>query len=128
MQDIFIEIQNKDCNLNTFINLARSNKFASSSHKKRIQAHIRPQLAKLDKIHTPCKIVAIWHVERLNSDLDNLCLKYFLDELQKLGKLENDNMKNIVEIRHKIEVNKNMQGVHLYFLKVDENVKFNNSK
>ena len=33
-----------------------------------------------------------------------------------MGLLENDNMKNIIEIKHKIEYNKEIQGVHLYFL------------
>ena len=45
MQSVFIEVKNRDCNLNTMINLARTNKFASSTHKKQIEAHIRPQLA-----------------------------------------------------------------------------------
>ena len=48
----------------------------------------------------PIKIIFTWHVKNMASDLDNKCVKSILDCMQNLGKLENDNIKHINEIKY----------------------------
>ena len=49
----------------------------------------------------PVKINCEWHIKSSNADLDNCSIKSVLDAMQKIGVLENDNIKHITEINYK---------------------------
>lgn len=51
--------------------------------------------------HYPVKITCYWHIKNELSDLDNKSIKSLLDCMQKMRKLENDNVKCINEIVYK---------------------------
>ena len=108
-------------NLNQLTNVARGNRYASATLKKRamrsLYYQIKPQVKEL--LEGEYKIEAIWRVPNLNRDLDNLLLKNIFDCMQEYGMLKNDNLNYISEITHKYElVPKNEQGVQLKFWEV----------
>lgn len=113
-----IEMPLKEFNLNQHTQKARSGWQVSASHKKKTQEVIKYQLLdqKVRPIKTPCSVVAIWHTKARNFDLDNMLLKAVLDQLQAMDLLENDNVNHIKEITHKFELNKEWQGLKIYFI------------
>ena len=113
-----IEMPLKEFNLNQYTQKARSGWQVSASHKKKTQEVIKYQLLdqKVRPIKTPCSVVAIWHTKARNFDLDNMLLKAVLDQLQAMDLLENDNVNHIKEITHKFELNKEWQGLKIYFI------------
>ena len=56
------------------------------------------KIPKIDKY--PIKMTFTWHIKTATSDLDNKSIKSILDCMQRIGKLENDNIKHINEIRY----------------------------
>ena len=88
-------------NWNDTINRCRKNKYGANSHKKAEMRAISSYIYKISKIEKyPVKIVFKWHIKSVISDLDNKSCKSILDCMQKLGKLENDNIKYINEIQY----------------------------
>ena len=77
-------------NWNDTIAHCRGNKYGANKQKQREMA--------IKKY--PIKIECIWHVTNCGSDLDNKSLKAVLDQMQKMGILENDNIKHIPVITH----------------------------
>ena len=87
---------------NDIIRQCRGNKYSAGSHKKKEMKDISMFLSKLPKIEKyPVRIDFKWHISNVLSDLDNRSCKSILDAMQKLGKLENDNIKYISEITYK---------------------------
>lgn len=89
-------------NLNDLIANNRSNRYKGANKKKKEMEAIKWFLLKVPKIEKyPIKINCTWHVTNLGSDIDNLIIKSVLDQMQKMGILENDNIKHINELNHK---------------------------
>ena len=89
-------------NWNETININRRNRYAAADRKKKESKIVSAFLLNTPKIKKyPIKINCLWHVSNINSDLDNKSLKVVLDTMQKVGILENDNIKHIPEINHK---------------------------
>ena len=97
-----IVIDYKLDNWNDTIAHCRSNKYGANNRKKKEMSVIRYFLLGVKPIKKyPIKLNCTWHVNNFNSDLDNKSLKSVLDCMQKMGILENDNIKHIREINHK---------------------------
>lgn len=97
-----IKIKLKLDNWNDIIKNNRANKYGANSHKQREMREIIYFIKDMPKIEKyPIKINCIWHIKNVNSDLDNKSIKSVLDAMQKIGKLENDNIKHITEINYK---------------------------
>lgn len=89
-------------NWNDTINRCRTNKYNANYHKQKEMKDISYFLIGMEKIKKyPVKINCIWHISSSNADLDNCSLKSVLDCMQKMGILENDNIKHITEINYK---------------------------
>lgn len=97
-----IMIPIKLSNWNDIIGKCRTNKYGANSHKKAEMKAISLYLNNMPKIEKyPVKMCFAWHIKNVRSDLDNKSIKSILDCMQKLGKLENDNIKYINEITYK---------------------------
>lgn len=100
---IKIVIDYKLDNWNEVIGHNRVNKYEGNREKKREMNIIKLFLLNTPKIEKyPIKINCIWHTNNLGRDLDNMCIKAVLDEMQEIGILKNDNCKCINEINHKV--------------------------
>ena len=91
-----IEIPLKLPSLNEYIYVCRKNRYSGNTLKQQIQAEISFYLQKLPKLNT-VKIDFEWHEGNKKRDLDNICFakKFILDSLVNLGKLKDDNRKNV---------------------------------
>lgn len=91
-----IEIPLKLPSLNEYINQCRYNRYAGNTMKQKVQKDISIYLIKLPKLKR-VKIDFEWYEANKKRDLDNICFakKFILDTLVSLGKLENDNRKNV---------------------------------
>ena len=88
-------------NWNDTIKHCRGNKYGANTHKKVEMRAISYYLNKIPKIDKyPIRMTFRWHIKNAISDLDNKSVKSILDCMQKLGKLENDNIKHINEIHY----------------------------
>lgn len=88
-------------NWNDTIKRCRGNKYSANSHKKAEMKQLSFFLNKISKIDKyPVKMTFKWHIKSSNSDLDNKSIKSILDAMQNIGKLENDNIKHINEIKY----------------------------
>lgn len=88
-------------NWNDTINKCRYNKYSANSHKKKEMNIIGEMIQGLPKIEKyPIEMIFTWHIKSVNSDLDNKSVKNILDEMQRVGILENDNIKHIKKITH----------------------------
>jgi Holliday junction resolvase RusA-like endonuclease len=88
-------------NWNDIIDNCRGNKYRANSHKKQEMRDISYFIRKIPKIEKyPVRMDFRWHIKNVRSDLDNKSVKSILDCMQKLGILENDNIKHISEIRY----------------------------
>lgn len=97
-----IRIDYKLDNWNETINKSRRNVYLANNTKKKEMKIIEGFLYGIEPIKKyPIKINCEWHVKNINSDLDNKSLKSVLDAMQKVGILENDNIKHIQEINHR---------------------------
>ena len=97
-----IVINYKLDNWNDIININRRNKYMGAKRKKVEMSFIKYFLMGKPKIKKyPIKILCIWHVKNIGSDLDNKSLKAVLDQMQIQGILENDNIAHINEITYR---------------------------
>ena len=88
-------------NWNEIIGQCRTNKYSANSHKQREMKDISWFIRKIPPIKKyPIEIVFKWHIKNIRSDLDNKSVKSILDCMQKLGILENDNIKHITKITY----------------------------
>ena len=93
---MIVEIPLKLPSLNEYINACRYNKYAGNQMKQKVQYDIGFYLKDLPKLNK-VKIDFHWHEGNKKRDLDNICFakKFILDALVSLGKLEDDNRKNV---------------------------------
>lgn len=92
----------KFSNWNEIISANRANKFLGATLKKREMETAMCFLEDVPNIDNyPITINCIWHCKNMNQDLDNKSLKPILDGMQKMGILENDNIKHIECITHR---------------------------
>ena len=97
---IIIDLKLK--NLNETINESRRNYYLANKSKQKEMKEIGYFLIGVKPIEKyPIKINCEWHVKNIASDIDNKILKNVLDSMQKMGILENDNIKHINEINNK---------------------------
>lgn len=91
-----VEIPLKLPSLNTWINKNRYNRYAGNTMKQETQNLIAPYLMELPKLHK-VKIDFTWQEGNKRRDYDNVCFakKFILDTLVKIGKLKDDNRKNV---------------------------------
>ena len=94
-------IMTKLQNWNQIIGQNRTNKYGANSYKQKEMQEISLYLKDLEPIKEyPIEIIFTWHIKNVNSDLDNKSTKAILDQMQKQGILENDNIKHIRKITH----------------------------
>lgn len=96
MNKYVIEIPMKLPSLNEYINKCRYNRYAGNYMKQQIQKDLSyyfKDLPELNKV----KINFHWYEKNKRRDLDNICFgkKFILDALVNLGKLKDDNRKNV---------------------------------
>lgn len=96
MNKYVIEIPMKLPSLNEYINKCRYNRYAGNYMKQQIQKDLSyyfKDLPELNKV----KINFYWYEKNKRRDLDNICFgkKFILDALVNLGKLKDDNRKNV---------------------------------
>lgn len=86
---------------NEIIDDSRGNRYRANSHKKQEMRDISYFIRKIPKIEKyPVRMSFRWHIKNVRSDLDNKSVKSILDSMQKIGILENDNIKHISEIHY----------------------------
>ena len=106
-----IIIQGELCDLNTYINTTRANKFASAKIKKEQTNYVwgccKEQGAKPIKDY-PIMISFKWFVKNKRKDPDNVCFqkKWIMDGLVLAGVIENDTMEFIEGFQDSFEVDK----------------------
>ena len=95
-KEYVIEIPMKLPSLNEYINACRYNRYAGNSMKQKVQKDISIYLYSLPKLKH-VKIDFEWFEGNKKRDLDNICFakKFILDALVNLGKLEDDNRRNV---------------------------------
>lgn len=91
-----IKIPGRFPTLNEIINTARTNRFASSSQKKRYTEYAT-YFFKGKRFDGVLDITFVWYRNSLRGDLDNISAgkKFILDAMQKAGAIENDSVKYI---------------------------------
>ena len=105
-----IVIRGKLPSLNEVISANRSNKYAGSSQKKKVENNIIAQI----KSQTLCKFERIsisftWYEENKKRDFDNVAsaVKFILDSLVKCEVIPNDGWKHLEpELNHRFFVDK----------------------
>ena len=96
-----MKIELKLDNWNDTINHCRYNKYSANLIKQKEMQQIAYFLKDMKPItEYPIQIVFTWHIKNIRSDLDNKSVKSILDCMQKLGIIENDNIKYINKITH----------------------------
>ena len=96
-----IVIDMKLNNWNDTIKQCRYNKYGANNIKKKEMQEISYFLKDVPKIQNyPVKLICKWHIKNVCSDLDNKSIKSVLDIMQKMGILENDNIKHITGIEY----------------------------
>ena len=96
LKEYVVEIPLKLPSLNEYINACRYNRYAGNLMKQRVQKDLSVYLYSLPKFKH-VKIDFEWYEGNKRRDLDNICFakKFILDTLVNLGKLEDDNRKNV---------------------------------
>ena len=88
-------------NWNDIIKHCRYNKYSANNIKQNEMKTISYYLRDIPKIKQyPIKLICRWHIKNSCSDLDNKSIKSVLDIMQKMGILENDNIKHINKIEY----------------------------
>ena len=91
-----VEIPLKLPSLNEYICACRYNRYAGAKMKKDVQNAISIYVNQLPRLNH-VKIDFEWYEGNKRRDLDNVCFakKFILDTLVELGKLKDDNRKNV---------------------------------
>lgn len=97
----YLRLNVKLDNWNKTIGKCRANRMYANAVKKKEMSLLKPEIDKLCPIKKyPIKMRFKWHIKNSQNDLDNKSIKSILDQMQKSGILENDNIKHITEIIH----------------------------
>lgn len=108
-------------NWNSYINKERSNKYASSSLKKRETDIVRYfTIGKHYNGKYPVKMVFTKYFKDKRQDLDNVRLKSVIDGLVKCGVIKNDNLNCIQEIVLKPKFDKVKEGIEVEITEVEQ--------
>ena len=107
-------------NWNDTIKHCRYNKYSANSIKQKEMDIVGYYLRNVPRItEYPIELKCMWQVRNINSDLDNKSIKSVLDEMQKLGIIENDNIKHINKITH-IAIKDNQDYLEIEITKAKE--------
>jgi len=103
-----VEIPLKLPSLNEYTNANRTKSYKGAKMKKDVQAAITPFLETLPKIEKPIKIHFTWVEGNKRRDPDNCAFgkKFILDAMVNLGKLKDDNRKNVTAFTDDFEYGK----------------------
>lgn len=119
--EVICEIPVKLPSLNDYIRACRSNKFAGSVMKKKVENEIGIFIARLPRFENPVEIGFLWIEENRRRDLDNIAFakKFVLDSLVKAGKLKDDDRRHVVAFSDAFEY-REKAGVVLTIKEVKE--------
>lgn len=97
--------------LNDQINVARSNKYASATMKRKFDRKIFHEIiTQIDPIphYSKISLDVIWIETKKKRDPDNVHsgIKFILDSIVKAGIINNDDRDHVKEILHSIEIEK----------------------
>jgi len=102
--------------LNTYVNAERSNRFIGAKIKRENNDNVLRQLT-LKEVVTeyPVRMTYKWFTKDLRKDPSNVAfaIKYIEDALVTKGILRNDTRKEICEICHKFDLDKNNPRVEI---------------
>ena len=86
------------CDLNTYINAERTNRFKEAKIKKEQTESIAWITKQLTKVDVPFKLKVVWYVKNKKKDPDNVAFakKFILDGMKEGGMIENDGMAQVV--------------------------------
>lgn len=108
-------------NWNSYINKERSNKYASSSLKKRETDIVRYfTIGKRYNGEYPVKMVFTKYFKDKRQDLDNVRLKSIIDGLVKCGVIKNDNLTCVQEIVLKPKFDSKKDGIEIEIMEVEQ--------
>lgn len=106
--------------LNSYINLERTNKFMASKIKKeeteRVAWECKAQ--KLKPVSEPLYLVYYWYCKDKKKDKSNVAFsrKFIEDGLVMSGILKNDGWDNILGFADKFDIDKNWPRVEVYLI------------
>ena len=105
--------------LNQYISAERSSKFRAADLKKVFTQVTQYSVEGEDPVDLrfPCCASFVWYRANLMTDLDNISFgqKFVLDGLVNAGIIPDDNLKHIIEIRHKVVLRPDNTGVEITF-------------
>lgn len=91
--------------LNEYVKANRGNKYAGAKMKRETEDICQIFLRDLVPVSKPVKISFVWYEKTLRRDLDNIAFakKFILDTMTRLGILQDDSPKYVVETHDKIQ-------------------------
>ncbi len=100
---------------NEYIAACRTNKYAGAKMKREAQELIKWQIARLPKLRGKVEIAIRWIEPNARRDFDNVRfgVKFILDAMQEMGKLENDDRKHVVGFRDTFSIDKTDPRIEL---------------
>lgn len=117
-----LRIEGRLPSMNDVIKANRSNKFAGNTLKQKAtnEVALAAKQQKLKSFTKKINLEFIWHCKDRRRDKDNImsAQKFILDGLQKADVIKNDGWKEIGEIKHQFEIDKN-EGVVVYMAEVE---------
>lgn len=92
-----LEIPYKFPSLNDYVRACRSNKYAGGKMKRKVQDDIGWYINALPRFDKPITIHFHWIEGNRKRDLDNIMhgMKYILDSMVELGKIEDDDASHV---------------------------------
>lgn len=107
MQQYTAQIRMKLPSLNDMIRESRGSRYEANNTKRRLEMCIRQYIEILPTFRNPVEIHFHWIEENRRRDLDNISAagrKYILDAMVRAGKLLDDNLDHIQELRDTVEI------------------------
>lgn len=117
-----LRIEGRLPSMNDVIKANRSNKFAGNTLKQKAtnEVALAAKQQKLKSFTKKINLEFIWYCKDRRRDKDNImsAQKFIFDGLQKADVIKNDGWKEIGEIKHRFEIDKN-EGVVVHMTEVE---------
>lgn len=108
-------IKSKLPSLNEYIQICRTNKYSANKFKKDVEEVILYYIlqSKIQSINKPVYLYFEWHEPSKHRDIDNVysAKKFILDALQKIGVIQNDSPKWVLDCNDKIIYDKSQKVI-----------------